>query len=731
MSKLPQIYKDKNLEKSYRYFDNNEELIGYSAYYNKNKKNDKVLYFEQEYDLWKPEIDWQLNKLPFYRLIKLQSRPESMPVVIVENERSALALSKLGVCAVSLVQGMNFVCRTDWSPLNGLECVFLMTSNNDIGMGFTEEVYLQLKLLASPPLLKVVTLTNFDENDDPLDCLKKEYKTRYEDNTLVDEDDSIVVYVKDAKRSFFQLILDDLISQAEVFSIELEGVTEQDATTWPAPISLKNEEPPVMAMTKKMLPKAIRNFLINANPELPLNYIAVTAIVAMGSIIGSGCGMCQKKLDDSWFEYPNLWAVLIGEPGVKKTPSMEPILYFIDRLQDEYSVQHKNREHTTNFDMIGHKAKLDDLTKQIKALAIADPDETTVEETLALKKDFKKLSKAKPVNNLRLIKTSETSVQSMTKIQSENPRGILSVCDELSGWLKDLYGKNQSDRGYYLSGWSGKQTYTDIKIGRGITQADNICIGLLGTIQPDKFKIYVQKAAQGDNDGLIQRFQLAVYPDTPKEWMPVDYKQDEEEIERIYSIFKTLAEIDFLEFGATKNDYANSPCFHYDEEAQQIFDGWYENLNTKKIKDEPNPLIVEHLSKYPKLFASLSLIFHCIELANDDEFDGDVSAYAANMAITWCDYLETHARRVYAQSDSLDKNKSVIKLSEMIKAKYVISPFNAKDIYGRHRKGLSNAELVDAACEVLVEKNWLKKLEPKKGNGRPPLTKYIINPVLL
>ena len=187
--------------------------------------------------------------------------------------------------------------------------------------------------------------------------------------------------------------------------------------------------------------------------------IAVTAIVAMGSIIGSGCGMCPKKLDDSWFEYPNLWAVLIGEPGAKKTPSMEPILYFIDRLQDEYSIQHQNKEHTTNFEMIAHKARLDVLTKQIKALAIADLNETTAKETSALKREYKKLSKAKPVNNRRIFKTSETSIQAMTKMQAENPRGILLVSEELSGWLKSLYGKNQSDRGYYLSGWSGKQSY--------------------------------------------------------------------------------------------------------------------------------------------------------------------------------------------------------------------------------------------------------------------------------
>ncbi len=194
-----------------------------------------------------------------------------MPVVIVENERSAFALSELGVCAVSLAQGIDFVDKTDWTPLNELGYVYLMTSNDDIGMRFIEDVHLQLRRLSSPPLLKMVTLTNFDENDDPLDWFRKEYKTWCEDNTPANEDDdSIVVYGKKTKKEYFQKICDGLISQAEVFEFEYGEVTEQGAPVWPAPRSLEIEELPVMAITKKMLPRAMRSYLINVNPEVPL-----------------------------------------------------------------------------------------------------------------------------------------------------------------------------------------------------------------------------------------------------------------------------------------------------------------------------------------------------------------------------------------------------------------------------------------------------------------------------
>ncbi len=409
---------------------------------------------------------------------------------------------------------------------------------------------------------------------------------------------------------------------------------------------------------------------------------------------------------------------------------MDRPLLLSGRLQAQYSKKFKSQERRTEFHMIFYKAKLDAIKKKIQKLATAIPDETTAASALALKREFDKFSKTKPVNFRRIFMTSEASPQSMTKLQADNPRGTLLVRDELAGLLAEWRG-NTSDRGYYLSGWNRMGGYTDTKISRGITDANNICISLFGTIQPDKYKIYVQEAAQGSNDGLIQRFQLAVYPDASKDANSDEREQDKAEIERVYSIFERLAEMDFLECGAVANTFAKCPCFHFNEKAQLIFNDWNE-ANSNKIKNEPNILIREHLSKYPKLFASLALIFHCIELADDNEHFWEVDAYAAKLSTKWCEYLETHARRIYALSDDRhDKNKAVIKLSEMISAKEVPNPFNAKDIYGRHMTVLKTREEVEAACATLVEANWLQKQESERGKGRPPLDKYIINPVFM
>ncbi len=44
--------------------------------------------------------------------------------------------------------------------------------------------------------------------------------------------------------------------------------------------------------------------------------------------------------------------------------------------------------------------------------------------------------------------------------------------------------------------------------------------------------------------------------------------------------------------------------------------------------------------------ASLALIFHLIDGIKFGSV-GDISERSAQMAIEWCDYLESHARRIY------------------------------------------------------------------------------------
>ena len=403
-------------------------------------------------------------------------------------------------------------------------------------------------------------------------------------------------------------------------------------------------------------------------------------------------------------------------------------MQLLERLQAEYGEQFERDKKGFEFDnevsqsiKKSLKAELDKATKK----AVIEPIEIE-----RLRASFVELEEA-PEATRRLFKTNETSIQSMTEIQTKNPRGLLVFRDELTGLLVKWDREDGADeRAYFLEGWNGNGSYTDVKIGRGLTDAKNICISLLGGIQPDKLKRYLYQAIKGNNDGLMQRLQLAVWPDEPESWELIDAVPNKAEKKRAYDIVKALAELDFIQYGAVKGENDDRPYFRFDDAGQAVFNEWFTELQTIKIKQEDNPLMVEHFGKFRSLMPSLALIFHSIDIA-DGKARGNVSAKAARLAVRWCEYLESHARRIYAMAES-PEHEAAVRLAEKIKAGNLPSPFTSKMVYDKGWHGLKDKQEVDAACNILIDENWLiverKPISPKGGR---PLIQYHINPKIL
>lgn len=309
----------------------------------------------------------------------------------------------------------------------------------------------------------------------------------------------------------------------------------------------------------------------------------------------------------------------------------------------------------------------------------------------------------------------------MMVLQNQNERGLLVFRDELTGLLVKWDREDGADeRAYFLEGWNGNGSYTDVKIGRGVTDAKSICISLLGGIQPDKLKRYLYQAMRGNNDGLMQRLQLAVWPDEPDSWQLIDSVPNKSAKDRAFNIIRALAELDFTQYGAVRGEYDERPYFHFDNDAQSIFNQWLTELQTVKIKQEENPLMVEHFGKFRSLMPSLALIFHCNDIA-DGTGSGRVSSKAALLAVEWCKYLESHARRIYAMAES-PEHETAVRLTGKIKAGVLPNPFTRKTVYDKGWHGLKDKQEIEAALNILTDENWLRITNKPIGElgGRPP-----------
>jgi hypothetical protein len=718
MSEIPATYKNKPLIHAWTYKDSSGAALGQVArYQNGSDKKDIVPFFKRN-----GSAGIALNSRPLFGLERLANHPKDKAVFITEGEKSAAALQSLGIVALTSIGGSQSASKADWTPISGFKTVFLLPDNDTPGEHYIKDVYQCLTALAEPPAVKIVRLAGLPESGDIVNWLQNFAPDWNGYDAFPGNEKAWAVSELRAELKKAEAIPEEWINAVNAVSVS--GVFE-----WEKPNEIITHTPPVQTLQPQLIPTPFRPWLADVSHRMqtPGDFAAVSAIVITGSIIGAGCGMRPKRYDD-WEVIPNVWGACIGRPTVTlKTPSMKEPMQQLERLQADYGEQFNEAQKDFEFE--------DEMQQSIKKSLKADLDKATKKtlidktEIAVLRASFKELD-TKPEPTRRLFKTNETSIQSMTLLQTQNPRGILVFRDELTGLLVKWDREDGADeRAYFLEGWNGNGSFTDVKIGRGLTDAKNICISLLGGIQPDKLKRYLYQAMQGNNDGLMQRLQLAVWPDEPQGWENIDTQPNKADKQRAYEILKTLAELNFIQHGATQSDYDERPYFRFDADGQAVFNKWLTELQTVKIQQEDNPLMLEHLGKFRSLMPSLALIFHCIDIA-DGKASGPVSAQAAKLAVDWCEYLESHARRIYAMAES-PEHEAAVRLANKIKAKALPSPFTAHDVYHKGWHGLKDKIEVEAACNILIDENWLMMhRKPKPLTGRPPALEYHINPKL-
>ena len=154
-------------------------------------------------------------------------------------------------------------------------------------------------------------------------------------------------------------------------------------------------------------------------------------------------------------------------------------------------------------------------------------------------------------------------------------------------------------------------------------------------------------------------------------------------------------------------------------------------MQREKLEDEnDHPIILEHLAKYRSLMPSLALIFHLIDCADSGRDPEPISEAAARTAADWCDYLESHARRIYSLALNTGKRGGET-LARKIKSRVLKDGFKLRDIQMKKWSLLSSRESIQDALDWLAEKDWIQETEPERSTaqgGRPPACSYRINP---
>lgn len=484
---------------------------------------------------------------------------------------------------------------------------------------------------------------------------------------------------------------------------------------WETPNPLPDALPPVAPFDSALLPDSMRGWIsdITDRVQCPPDFPAVGAMIALGSLVGRRIAI-RPKIQDDWHEVGNLWGCIIGRPGIFKTPALAEALRPLQRLEADARKLHEAE--LADWSVEKELARIKKDAARANAMKAAKTGGTIDRDSLQADDEDEEPAAMRYVVN-------DCSVEALGEILRKNPNGVLAYRDELIGLLKSLDKEgNEGARSFFLSAWTGKEPHTFDRIGRGLNlRIDACCLSMLGSIQPSVISSYLRSAVDNAGaDGLLSRFQLLVWPDVSGDWKNVDRWPDTAAKQRAFAAFAGIQSVDARQIsGPLEAD--DLPYLRYAPGAQAAFNVWRVGFELRLRREDDHPALIAHLSKYRKLVPSLSLIF---ELA-DRPAASSVSEESLLRALSWAEYLETHARRAYSSVTRPDIQGAKALLAK-IRSGAVQRSFGLKDVYDKGWTYLSDPEAARKAAEVLEQYDYLRS-EQIQTPGRWKL-RYLVNP---
>ena len=197
------------------------------------------------------------------------------------------------------------------------------------------------------------------------------------------------------------------------------------------------------------------------------------------------------------------------------------------------------------------------------------------------------------------------------------------------------------------------------------------------------------------NDGFLERFQIAVYPDARTSWELIDRSPDEAAKKKAFDTFESLDQISI--------DEASPSVLSFTQEAQMAYNAWRSELELRLISSKLPNHQKAYLSKYRSLMPSLALIFHAAEDINLN----DIPLSCVTQAINWCSILESHTNKILGLSMTPEATAELF--LEKMKEGEIYNGQKVREISRKKWKGLTSANKINEAITLLENHGYLRK----------------------
>ncbi len=598
---------------------------------------------------------WMVGAMPDpHPLYRLPSFAQADRVYVCEGEKATDAACAVGLVATTSCGGAKAAAKSDWSPLAGKEVV-LVPDNDDAGEAYVEDVMALLLRLDPAPTVKVVRLPELPEHGDMVDYLELRggdaEAVRAAVESLADQADAETPHTEKPKRLAYQ----------------------------PFPV--------------KALPMRLAKFVARVAKALgcDASYVALPLLAALAAAIGN----CRAiRLKRGWVEPSIVWAAIVGDSGTLKSPALDKALR---------PARERQRDAMRAFEQasIRYKQELLVYERDLKDWKLGD-------ETCAVLP----VEPQVPVPERYVVE--DITVEALAALLQDQPRGLLLVRDELSGWLSgfDRYAQGKGgDAAKWLEMHGAKPLTVDRKTGpTKLIYVHRAAVSLTGGIQPGTLR-----RAMGDEyveNGLAARLLFAMPPRRPKRWTDAGVDPaDEQDLQRLFDKLYNLR-MDTDERGEP-----TPKVLDLTPEAHKLWVAFYDEHADEQFR--LGGALASAWSKLEAYAARFALIIHlvrCQDYGLHQPDHGKVDEVSIRAGITLARWFGHEARRVYGRLKETEGERGLRDRVDQVRS--LGCAVTVRD--WQNLRGLKSAKEAEAQLGALQDAGYgVLEIRPQHGPGRP------------
>ncbi len=608
---------------------------------------------------------------PLLRLPELTNLPDGAWVYIVEGESCVDAARAVGLIATASAGGSKAAAKSDWSVLKNKIAVIL-PDLDDAGDSYVQ-VVADLCHQSGADEVRIVRLADH-WSDLPTG------------GDLVD-----VLHLEGGDAESVHETLDELAQATPPEQKESEPLIGRSTYT-PFPV--------------EALPEPVRSYVADGAEAIGCDesFIALPMLSGLAAAVGNTRRIMLKR---GWAEPAILWTAVIGESGTQKSPAFRLALKSIrdrqHRLMKEHQAAMKAWETQNEIHEIA-------MSNWKKAAAKSDkqndtpPDPPEAPEQPTCPRNW----------------IEDCTTEALAMLLQQNPRGLLTLRNELSGWFSFGQYKNgggADDVARWLQMFDADALIVDRKTS-GTIYVPCASVSIAGGIQP---AILERSLGQQHRDnGLLARLLIAHPPRRAKHWTETTVTQSLDAamtavFDRLYSIEPDLDE-----------DGDPQPrLLPLNAEAKRI---WITFVN--EHGQEQLQYVGDEAAAWSKLegyAARLALVIHCVRAAADDRDLEDteiIDRESVESGIRLSRWFADEALRVYQAIGEDDEDRDRRHLVELIER------HNGQMTVRQWQRLRSHKRSADAQSELdsLVEADFGQwDTAPPGPKGGRPTRRFVLS----